>query len=64
MTNAAAKKKKDDENETAGVSWDFPSKRQDESTQNMDQGNQAILWRIYSTSTVFRDFFVVDIFVY
>ena len=33
MTNAAAKKKKKvDENETAGVSWDFPSKRQDEST--------------------------------
>lgn len=63
---AKKKKKKVDENVTAGISWDFPSRRQDDSTWNhLAQGIWAILWHSYPTSvSSFYRLFVVDIFVH
>lgn len=54
------------ENVIAGISWNFLSEGQDESTWNcLDEGNQAVLWLIYSTSTnSFYRLLDVDVFAH
>lgn len=67
MVAVSVKKKiKVDENMTADISWDFPSRSPDDSTWNhLAQGIWAILWHSYPTSTSsFYRPFVVAIFVH